>query len=106
MTAVEQIEPAQQLVRVDPRRPDIAPAQQRAHNDVILEAQRRKRAHQLERAGDAAAAHRVGRKTGNILAGKIDRAGIGRYRAGDHVEQRRLAGAVRTNHRKDRALGY
>ena len=62
--------------------------------DIVLDAERRKRPHQLEGAPDAAA-RRCGRgRALDALAGKRDRALIGRDLAGDHVEQGGLAGAV------------
>ena len=72
VTLVEEVEPAQQRLRVLARRADIVPVQQRADDDVVLDAERRKRPHQLEGAGDAAPAHRVGRQAVDRLAGKDD----------------------------------
>ena len=103
---VEEIEPLQQRAGMRARRADIAAVQQRADDDIVLDAQGRERPHDLKGAGDAAPAHRVGRKPGRSLAGEGDRAFARRQRAGDHVEQRGLAGAVRSDDGEDRALGH
>ena len=69
--------------------------------------QRRKRPHDLERAADAAAADLVGRQPVDALALRTRCAPVVRRdHAGDHVEQRGLAGAVRADHREDRALRH
>ena len=49
---------------------------------------------------------RSGASAVDALAGEGDAAGIGREGAGDQVEQRGLAGAVRADHREDRALRH
>ena len=67
---VEQIEPAQHLVRAGARGVDVGRAQQRADHDVDLDAQRRKRPHDLEGAADAAAADFVGAQAVDPLAGE------------------------------------
>ena len=80
--------------------------QQRADDDIVLDAERRKRPHDLEGAADAAPADAVGRQAVDALAGEGDRSGVGREHAGDHVEQRGLAGAVRPDDRENAALGH
>src|SRR5207248_7139978 len=62
----------------------------------------REQADVLKRPGDAAIEHDMRRRPGDLAAGKADSATLGRYQAGDRVEQRRLAGAVRPDHREDR----
>ena len=104
---VVQIEPPQHLVRA-------------------LRARRRRRGRRSSaptmtlsstvRPGTAARAGRCGRcRAGRLrrAAGRrcarrrnAMRAGVGREHAGDHVEQRGLAGAVRADHREDRALRH
>lgn len=39
----------------------------------------------------------------DVLAGKLDRTRRGAIKTGNAVEQRRLAGAVRADHRRDRS---
>jgi hypothetical protein len=57
----------------------------------------------LERARDAAQRGAARIDAGERLAAQLDRAGVGREVAGDQVEQRGLAGAVRTDQRGDDA---
>ena len=80
--------------------------QQRADGHVVLDAQPRKRPHNLEGAGDAAAAHRVGGQAMDRLAGERDRTRIRRHGASDHAEQCGLAGAIRADDSEDRALRH
>ena len=68
--------------------------------------ERRKRPHDLEGAADAAPADLIGRKTIDAFAGESDGAAVGREHTGDHVEKRRLAGAVRPDHRKNLAFRH
>ena len=65
-----------------------------------------KRPHDLEGAADAAAADLVRRQPVDALARERDVARVGREHAGDHVEQRGLAGAVRADHGEDLALRH
>ena len=51
-----------------------------------------------------AAAIASGGRAGDVRAGEDDPAGVRRLEAGDQVEQRRLAGAVRADHRGDAAV--
>ena len=88
------------------RRRRVRVAQQRADRDVVLDAERRKRTHDLEGAADAAAAHFVGRQPVDARALECDAARVRREHAGDQIEQRGLAGAVRADHREDRALRH
>ena len=53
---------------------------------------------------DAAPADAVGGKPVDTAAVERDRTAVGRGCPRDHVEQGRLAGAVRANDREDRAL--
>ena len=46
----------------------------------------------------------VGAQAGDVVAVEEDPAGVERLEAGDQVEQRRLAGAVRTDDAEDLAL--
>ena len=57
----------------------------------------------LEGAQHAAAEQLVGRQPGDVLAVEDDLAAIGRDIAGDQVEQRRFARAVRADQAGDRA---
>ena len=59
----------------------------------------------LVRAADAGKAAALRRDAGDVLAVELDRAGIGRHRAGDQREQRGLAGAVRADDAQRLALG-
>ena len=57
----------------------------------------------LEGARQAARRELVGRQAGHVLAVEVDRAAARRVDAGDDVEQRGLAGAVRADDREDLA---
>jgi hypothetical protein len=57
----------------------------------------------LERPADAALGDRVRRHTGHVLAVEDDLAGGGLVHAREHVEERRLAGAVRADQADDLA---
>ena len=103
---VVEIEPGEHLAGMGARRRDVLPAMQRADHDVVLDGEPRERPHQLERAADAAPAHHVGREPVDPLAGERDVAAIRREHAGDHVEQRGLACAVRPDHRENHALRH
>src|SRR5262245_64501618 len=104
MALVVEIEPAQHLVRMHARRLDLRSPQQRADERIVLDRERWKWPDQLERAPDAAPADRIGRQAIDPLAGKGDRALVGREHAGDQIEQRGLAGSVRPDHRENLAL--
>jgi hypothetical protein len=57
----------------------------------------------LKCAADSALRDRVRRHAGDVLAVEHDTAGGRLVDAGEHVEERRLAGAVRADQRDDRA---
>src|SRR5439155_10887928 len=54
--------------------------------------------------GDAQAVDRLGREPADLPSFEPDAAGRRRVESGEHVEQRRLAGTVRSDHREDMAL--
>jgi len=56
----------------------------------------------LERPPDAEPRDAVGRQPGDVAAEETDRAGRRQQKAGEHIEERRLAGAVRPDHTMDR----
>ena len=68
------------------------------HREVLLDRHVRGRAHQriLEEASDIAAADML-RNEGDVLSVELDVAGVRVEAPGDGIEQRRLAGAVRTD---------
>ena len=71
----------------------------------LVHRQRRKNARDLKRAADAVA-HDLGRRApGHIDAVEQDLTGIRLQRAGDQVEERALAGAVRADHGGERTVG-
>jgi hypothetical protein len=94
---VEEIEPAQQFARMLLRVGNMRTAEQPADDDVLLDRQAVKRAHDLEGPPDTEAADRIRRPPFNPRPGEGDRSGVGRQHAGDHVEEGRLARAVRSD---------
>ena len=70
------------------------------HREVLLDRHVRCRTHQriLEEAADVAAADML-RNEGDVLSVELDVTGVGVEAPGDGIEQRRLAGAVRTDDR-------
>src|SRR2546422_166203 len=58
----------------------------------------------LERAPDAAPGDRVRREPVEAIGAEPDLAAVGGHEAADHVEERRLAGAVRSDETRDRAF--
>ena len=102
----EQVEPAEHLVRTRARGGEIGPMQHRADDDIVFDRQGRKRPHQLEGAAYAASADFIGPEPVDALTGEGDRTLVGREHAGNDVEQGRLARAVRTDDREDRALRH
>ena len=72
-----------------------------ADHDVVDHRHRLETLHHLEGARDAARAALRRRQLGDVLAGEQDRALRRRQHAGDDVEQRRLAGAVRADQTDD-----
>ena len=76
----------------------VGPAE-RADRDIFLAGQRAKRPHDLERAADPGAADLVRTLADKRHIVKHDRAGVGLEDAGDQIEDRGLAGAVRPDQR-------
>ena len=72
-----------------------------ADHDVLEHAHAEENLQVLERARQAAARELFRRKRGHLLPGKANAAGSGQVQAGDEIEQRGLAGAVRTDDRED-----
>ena len=68
-----------------------------AERGVVEHRERRQEARLLEGAGDADAGAPLHRRTRQFLALAADRAGAGLVEAREHVEQRRLAAAVRAD---------
>jgi hypothetical protein len=101
ITLVVEIEAREHVAGVMAGRQDVGAVQQRADQHVVFDGQPRKRAHDLERATNAAAADRVRGLALDALAPEHDAPVVRREHARDHVEQRRLAGAVRSDHRED-----
>ena len=80
------------------------PAQQRADDDIVLNAESAGNGRTIWKVRPMPRRQmRVGRQAVDAFAVEADRAGVGRKHAGDHVEQRGLAGAVGTDQREDRA---
>src|SRR5262249_20703826 len=71
--------------------------------DVLVDGDAREDVGDLEGLGHAAAVEDLGGEAGDVLAVEAHAALAGRVEAGDHVEQRRLAGAVRPDDREDLA---
>src|SRR2546429_9048516 len=65
---------------------------------VLERAEAREDADLLERARDAQARHAMGRDVGQVAAAEPYAAAVGREVAGDAVEERGLARAVRADH--------
>ena len=80
------------------------PAMRRADQQVLEDRQLRERLRDLERAAMPARRARLRRGRGDVLSREADHAGIRRQRAGDQVEQRDFAGAVRADDAKRRAF--
>ena len=76
---------------------------QRADDDIVDDIHRIKALHDLERSGDAAQAAVRRRKPGDVLAVEMDRPVGWWQRAGDEIEQRRFARAVRADETDDLA---
>ena len=89
-----EIEPAQNVVRMRPGLRNRFPMQQGPNDHVVFDFECGKRAHDLKGAAYATPADLVGREPGDLFACKIDGATIGPENAGNHIEQRGLAGAV------------
>src|SRR5439155_5943777 len=97
------------LLPPDPRRPHDRPEDpalqpcMHPDEDVLEGGHVLEEADVLERAADAALGDRMWRLAGDVLAVEDDPAGRRLVDAGQHVEERRLAGAVRPDQRDDRA---
>ena len=94
-----QANPLQQVagVVVEFAAPTPAVAEHAAGGDVLQHRQRRQHANDLKRAGNAAGRDLACRRSRNVLAVEQDRACSRLQRAGDHVQHRGLARAVRTD---------
>src|SRR5262245_51721244 len=87
-----------------PRRAPAAPAAvKETHEDVVDRRQAGEGPHVLEGSSDTRHAAAVGRESGDVLAPEADAPAVGSEDAGDQVEQRGLAGAVRPHDPDDRA---
>ena len=75
----------------------------RADEDVLEHGHRREELDVLERPRDPAADDAVRRRVQQRLPSKIELAGVGPVEPRDHVERRRLAGAVRADQADDLA---
>src|SRR5207237_7928869 len=75
-----------------------------ADEHVLARGEVPERAHELERARDAARAHAMRREPGDVGAAQANAPGVGRERPRDEVEERRLARAVRAHDAEDGAL--
>ena len=75
-----------------------------ADEDVLARGEPGEGADELEGAGDAPSADPVRREPADGVAGEADLAGVGSQRAGDQVEQRGLARAVRSHDADQLAL--
>src|SRR6516164_1260487 len=82
----------------------LAAAMDRADQKVLEHGQLFERLRYLVRAGDARPAARLRRSAGEVAAIKADRASVRRKAAGDQVEQRGFACAVRSDHADRLAL--
>src|SRR5262245_7786294 len=103
MTFAEQLEPSQHFLRVAARRRRIASAQHRADQHIVFDGERGERSHQLKGAAYAAATDLIRLKSLDAFPAESDRTPIRREGAGNDVEQRGLARAVRADDGADRA---
>src|ERR1700722_15721299 len=89
-------------------RPDERLVGDRRHGDENVLECRQARPHtcRLEAAHQSDPASPVRREILDLLAAETDLARIRRHEAGDHAEQRGLAGAVRTDEARHRALRH
>ena len=81
-------------------------AQEGAHHHVLPHGHAAEGAELLEGAADAATVDLIGPEARDGLAGEADVAAVGPVEAGDDVEERRLAGAVRPDDPHDLAGGH
>src|SRR5207244_657882 len=92
-------------LRMPPERPERGTSDGRAgHGHVLARRERPEEVRLLERAAHAALDELPRRPAGDVLAVEHDLAGVHLVEAGDEVEERRLAGAVRPDDGVDRAL--
>jgi hypothetical protein len=89
-----------------PERVPIAARPEEPAADVLEHAQAREDRRDLKAARQASPGDLVGRQAVDAPAVQLDLAGRGREAPADHVEQRGLAGAVRTDDRVARARGH
>ena len=78
-------------------------AEHPSKHDVLARRHAGEDADELKRACDAGAADLERARADDLLALEVDRSGVGRQLAGDQVEHRRLAGAVRADQAGDAA---
>ena len=78
----------------------------RGDEHVVADAEGAERLEPLERAPDPEARALVRLDVGDVLAVEDDGAAVGRLQPGDHVEQRGLPRAVRTDEAGDLVLGH
>ena len=103
---LREAEPGQQRLGGGARGAERGRALQRAHHHVLERRQAAERLHQLEGAGDAGGADRIGPQPRDVAAAESDAAGFRAKRAGDQVEDGGLAGAVRADECDDAALRH
>src|SRR5207302_1843578 len=77
-----------------------------ADHDVVEHGQRQREPRALKRAGDPGGVDALRRHAGQVLAAELRAAAGGPVNAGDDVEQRRLARAVRADEAGDRAAPH
>src|SRR5882762_3414362 len=77
-----------------------------ADHDVVEHGERQREPRALKRAGDAGGVDALRRHAGQVLAAELRVAARGPVNAGNDVEQRRLARAVRADEAEDRAAPY
>src|SRR5581483_5503441 len=87
----------QPFVRLLARVSDIVDARERADHDVLDHREAPEGPQLLERARHAQPAHAVGRHSREPRAVELDRSLVGRIKAANAFEERRLAGAVRAD---------
>jgi hypothetical protein len=90
-------DPVESRRRHSPRSGIVNGAYKRANRDVFEHSHPREGAHNLKSAADAAAAYLVRAQPDEAFAGKADIAALGRQKAVDDIEERRLAGTVRAD---------
>src|ERR1035437_11123476 len=91
--------------RIAPEMKRMAGMRLHRQRDIIEHAEIEEQGRDLERARQPQRAAAVHRKLGDVVAGKMDAAGIGRQLSAELGDQRGLAGAVRPDHRVQLAGG-